>query len=436
MAPRVSRRLQRFAQSVYILASRKTGGGRERGSLPREHKGEASMHDARRGGWRAPLLATIGAVALLVSGLCAATAGAKSPKTVWLCKPGKMSNPCKEDRTATIVSTSGGETIEKQKAAGSRPIDCFYVYPTVSGQTTGNSNLNIEGEETQIAVDQASRFSQVCKVYAPMYPQVTIDAELEEVGSGGFNPEQVETAYAGVLSAWHEYLAKFNKGHGVVLIGHSQGAGMLRKLIKQELDPNPAQRKLLVSALLMGGNVSVPEGQREGGDFQNIPSCRTAFETHCVVAYSTFLQTPPEDTLFGVVDGPVATLGGGPASGENLQVLCVNPTLLEQNGGSGALVPYESTKTIPGFLESFVQVPSAPTPWVSDPGHYTAQCVHSGDTTWLQVTNVGPEGDPQEVRAETLGPTFGLHLEDINLPLGNLVNMVRLQSAAYMFENN
>jgi predicted esterase len=43
-----------------------------------------------------------------------------------------------------------------------------------------------------------------------------------------------------------------------VLIGHSQGAGMLIHLMRQEVDPNPTQRRQMVSALLMGGNVSVP----------------------------------------------------------------------------------------------------------------------------------------------------------------------------------
>jgi hypothetical protein len=242
----------------------------------------------------------------------------------------------------------------------------------------------------------------------------------------------VATAYAGVLSAWHEYLAKFNNGRGVVLIGHSQGSGMLRELIKNEVDTHAAQRHLLVSALLMGGNVSVPAGQVVGGDFQHVPACQAVWETHCVVAYSTFLQKPPENTLFGVVEGPVATLGGGPASGENLQVLCVNPTLLIQGGGSGPLLPYKSTAHFPGpFLGLFVQTPSAPTPWVGTPGQYTAQCEHAGNKTWLQVANVGPPGDTRLQLAETLGPTFGLHLEDINIALGNLVGLVRVQSASY-----
>ena len=395
------------------------------------------MHDARTQRptrthrSRTLLLGALGAAALLVPAAFAASASAS---TVWLCKPGQASNPCASDLTTTVQTGSGASFVEKSQDAINPPIDCFYIYPTVSEQTTANANLAIEPVETQVAIDQASRFSQVCKVYAPIYPQLTIPTLLAEVPTGAFNPAYVATAYAGVEAAWHEYLAKYNDGRGVVLIGHSQGAGMLRLLMKKEIDPNPAQRHLLVSAYLMGGNVSVPEGKLVGGDFQNIPACQTAVSTGCVVAYSTFLNEPPADTLFGVVQGPVSTLGGGPATGKNLQVLCVNPTLLLQNGGSGPLLPYESTTPFPGaFLGLFWQTPSASTPWVSTPGQYTAKCEHSGAHTWLQVTNVGPPGDPRLQLAETLGPTFGLHLYDVNIALGNLVDLAGLQSLAYQF---
>ncbi len=62
-------------------------------------------------------------------------------------------------------------------------------------------------------------------------------------------------------------MQKYNKGRGIVLIGHSQGSLMLEQLIKEQFDPNAALRKQLVSAMLLGGNVLVPEGQREGGTF-------------------------------------------------------------------------------------------------------------------------------------------------------------------------
>ena len=90
-----------------------------------------------------------------------------------------------------------------------------------------------------------------------------------------------------------------------MLIGHSQGSLMLIKLIKQEIDNSPAMRKLLVSAILLGGNVLVPEGQLEGGSFKNVPACTSATDTGCVIAYSSFTKEPPANSFFGRPDSPL-----------------------------------------------------------------------------------------------------------------------------------
>ena len=276
-----------------------------------------------------------------------ATASPAAPSnTVWLCRPGLADNPCESDLTTTVMSADGSSTVEAAAPAEDPPIDCFYVYPTVSGQTTANANLHIDPEEKAVAVQQAARFSQVCKVYAPMYRQYTVTIIRKP---GAATAAVRALAYGDVLSAWQDYLAHYNNGRGVVLIGHSQGAVMLTHLITSEIDPNPDVRARLVSALLIGGNVTVAAGQDVGGDFQNIPACRSADQTGCVVAYSSFIQPPPADSGFGRV-------GAGPRGAEqtdgNLQVLCVNPASL--SGGTGPLEPYFSATRLPGVLGALI----------------------------------------------------------------------------------
>jgi hypothetical protein len=391
---------------------------------------DGSIAAARR---RVRLLAVVAAGALTATtgGLVAdsAQAAAKPAKTVWLCKPGKPNNPCLSSLETTVVQTNGSTSAEKAKKAAKPPIDCFYVYPTVSEQPTENANLEIEPQETQVAIDQASRFSQDCRVYAPMYPQITLAA----LNSGKpVSPTASITAYLGVVKAFEEYLTKFNKGRGFVLIGHSQGALLLKQLIKEFIDPNPALRKQLVSAVLLGGNVLVPEGKLVGGDFQNVPACQAAAQTGCVIAYSTFLKEPPEGSFFGRAQSPLLDPG---ATNEGMQVLCVNPTLLSQNGGTGPLLPYASTTPFPGELGFFQEAPTGSTPWVASPGEYTAQCHNENGASFLQVNPVGTAVDPPEYVKEELGPDWGLHLYDVNIALGNLVKTVAIQSQAYMFEN-
>jgi len=81
------------------------------------------------------------------------TASPPAPSnTVWLCRPGLADNPCESDLTTTVVSVDGTSTTEAAAPAKDPPIDCFYVYPTVSSQQTENANLNIDPEEKAVAV--------------------------------------------------------------------------------------------------------------------------------------------------------------------------------------------------------------------------------------------------------------------------------------------
>src|SRR5579859_6871466 len=52
----------------------------------------------------------------------------------WLCRPGQADDPCVSDLTATAVLASGASRVERASVAAHPPVDCFYVYPTVSGQ--------------------------------------------------------------------------------------------------------------------------------------------------------------------------------------------------------------------------------------------------------------------------------------------------------------
>jgi len=351
----------------------------------------------------------------------AASPSAAPSNTVWLCRPGLADNPCESDLTTTVLSADGTSTNEPVVPAKDPPIDCFYVYPTVSLQTTQNANLQIDPDEKTVAIQQAARFSQVCKVYAPMYRQRTVK------GLGSWTQASLDLAYGDVLAAWQDYMAHYNNGRGVVFIGHSQGTGMLTRLIAAEVDPSPDMRRLLVSALLIGGNVTVAVGQDVGGDFQNIPACRSTSQTGCVVAYSSFNEPPPPDSFFGRVGvGPRAT----EQVGKNLEVLCVNPASL--SGGTGSLKAYYSTAPLSGVFGRLVEAASSvPTPWLSTPDQYTAHCESSGDANWLQVDTTSIPGDQRPVVSQVLGPTWGLHLVDVNIALGNLVDLVRQQTAAF-----
>lgn len=351
-----------------------------------------------------------------------ATSQDGSGGVLWLCRPGRRPDPCAASRRATSVSGTGAVTHQRGAPAGRRPVDCFYVYPTVSTQDRPNATITVDPQEVGIAEAQASRFSQDCRVYAPVYPQGTI----EGLGSATRSHEQ-EVAYAGLLRAWHDYLDRYNHGRRFVLIGHSQGAVILTNLVQHEIDGNRALRRRMVSAILLGGNVLVRAGARTGGDFAHVPTCDRASETGCVVAYSTYMGNPPADGLFGRVGQGAPSLASAP-SGVPLEVACVSPSALLGRGD--ALDAYFPTagSTAEHDLSWWPQF-EEPTQWVRYPGLYTAQCRHADGAHWLDVA-VHQGVVTRPVVSAFPSATWGLHVNDVNLELGDLVALVHREIAA------
>jgi hypothetical protein len=346
---------------------------------------------------------------------------------VWLCKPGAEPNPCRESLETTVHSSSGESRVENPALPSDPPIDCFYVYPTVSGQPSTNANKDKDPELNAIARYQAARYSQVCRVFAPVYRQQT----LAGLGAGG-SAAALQLAYGDVREAWTDYLTHENHGRGFVLIGHSQGSRMLRGLLRREIESRSDVRRRLISAVLLGGNVTVRKGQRIGGDFQYVPACAAADDTGCAIAWSTFNETPPFNARYGRVPASDDS-GFGFPTGSDYEILCTNPASLSSNLRS-PLQTYLRSEPFPGLLGVLLvemyggPPPSAPTPWLQPRDHYTGRCERRDGANVLMLEPIAG--------ARRLNPapdaTWGLHLADGNIALGNLVEVVGRQARAFL----
>jgi hypothetical protein len=347
----------------------------------------------------------------------------------WLCRPGRH-DACDVDLTTTVVASDGTLTRETWSATPNAPIDCFYVYPTVSTDPTPNSDMTADAAELNVVRQQFARFASVCRPYAPLYRQVTLAGLRRMLGAGGGGALDRGLQYDDVRDAWSHYLAHDNQGRGFVLVSHSQGSFILSRLIREEIDGKPVQSRM-VSAILPGATLAVPRGKDVGGTFQHVPLCRSASQTGCVITYASFRSTmaPPANTLFGKV------------ADQNLVAACTNPAAL--GGGSGDLHAYLST----GGQTITVTIPPKPwvvperpigTPWVSVPGLLTARCTSNDNAAYLEVTVHGDPSDPRtdditgdiSANGQVLA-NWGLHLVDVNLAMGNLVAIVGRQAGAW-----
>ena len=349
----------------------------------------------------------------------------------WLCRPGR-NDACNVDMTTTIISPDGKLTRETWKSDPAAPIDCFYVYPTVSTDATPNSDMTPDPAELNVIRQQFARFASKCRPYAPMYRQVTL-AGLRTRLAGGTSGSSLSRGiqYDDVRDAWRYYLDHDNNGRPFVLLAHSQGSFILDELIRNEIDGKPIQSRM-VSAILLGATLSVPRGKDVGGSFQHVPLCHSATQTGCVITYVSFRSTipPPANTLFGKVPDP------------NMIAACTNPAALA--GGVGNLHSYLSSdgRTIVGITPPKPWVmPERPidTPWVSVPGLLSAECKTNANATYLEVTVHGDSADPRTDnivgdlgRGDQVQAEWGLHLVDFNIAMGNLVEIVEQQGKAWL----
>lgn len=327
----------------------------------------------------------------------------------WLCRPGR-DDVCSRPLLSTAISPADGAATRKTSTPDpAAPIDCFYVYPTVSREPAANADMAASPEVEHAAAQQFARFAGVCRPFAPIYRQTTVAAM-----NGQVQGADSELAYDDVRAAWRAYLAKDNHGRGVVLVGHSQGSSHLTRLISEEIDGKPDQR-LLVSAIIPGANIQVRTDGKAGGEFPHIPPCRSAVQTGCVIGYSTFLASDPP--------GPKSYFGR--SLGPGLADLCVNPGELIDHGALDSVLP--TTGRVAEVLG---------TPLVENSGLASAACTTSGDRTFLAISvpSTGAGAATLERALEYLdsrGQGWGLHPLDINLTLGDLVEIVSRQGHAW-----
>lgn len=365
------------------------------------------------------------AVLAAIIGGCAAS-GAVAPAiaadaTVWLCRPGMATtNFCETDRAGvpwdldTTVVPSAGPLSERAFTPAADPkVDCFYVYPTVDARY--NSKREPRNEVIGVTLAQAVAFRSVCRLFVPIYRQLSPTGPLTVAAQ--------RLAYTDVATAWKEYLANDNDGRGVILLGHSQGTGVLTELIQKEVDGDPAARARIVSALLIGGTVLVPNGKDVGGSFQQMPACRVQTQTGCVVAYHTSRGRPSPFMLFGRSSTP------------GQQMLCVNPAALA--GGAATMDSMMPTRhlTLPALnlvMSSLgrVALPRYASGFASYPGLVRGRCERRGAVTALGVTAAA--GDPRP-RLPSGGFSFvGLHVLDYNIALADLLRLTAAQADAYV----
>lgn len=365
-----------------------------------------------------------GVLAVAATGVAQAEPTGQGTATTWLCRPGMTGNPCDGSLRTTDLGT--GQVSDPPAVADKdKPVDCFYIYPTVSSQVALTQDLVAQPEARSIAQFQAGRFDSECRVFAPVYRQVTLPAV--PVALAGVDITQ--PGYQDIVDAWNDYMAHDNHGRGVVIISHSQGTLLARKLIREHIESDAQQRSQLVGAFLMGGNVTVAQGSTTGGDFSSVPLCTQRGQYGCVVAYST-AQHDPLVSFFGNADPGLMSMRWGLPYGPGYQVACTDPAVL-----SGDATPQPVTVPSDPYAFGIVSIlldyttlpdafPHSDSPWTSTSSRGVGHCETQGAYTFYKVSLDGPD-HLNDI------PLFESHLIDMNYGPDRLVSIAHQQIQAW-----
>lgn len=351
-------------------------------------------------------------------------AGYSSPRyadpNAWLCLPGRANDACAANLDSTELRADGTRVIVAEPPPASAPaVDCFYVYPTLDNSPEPGNHIDFTHIEHLVGAVQAQvgHFRDVCTIYAPLYRQVTIGTYMQPEAT---QEKFMAVAAADIVDAFRHYMSRYNRGRKVVLIGHSQGADMITRLLKQYFDGDNggALRAQLLLAMPIGGHLEVPRGQLVGGTFAHIAVCSRANETGCVVGYRSVVAGVSGPTLDQVAPGHVS--------------VCVNPTALDGP-------PHPTSRTYLLLTDRLrahvVKGDEITTQFILLRDYYKAECVETQPGIMPLAMSVAvaasdPRPNPIAFDARIFRGVMGLHLVDLQLVQGDLIDLIAHRIAA------
>ena len=238
---------------------------------------------------------------------------------MWVARPGLQNDPAQ-------WLPEGASTAP----VGSARAAIFFVHPTsYMEKAHWNAPLDDEDANNRAALftqTMASAFTAAGDVWAPRYRQASLAAVLD----GEEGPRAYDLAYGDVSRAFAHYLAKANDGRPFVLVGHSQGALMVRRLLQEHVRGTPLAARM-VAAYVVG--VAVLEGDF-AHDLAGLLPCRGEDDTGCVLSWNTFQAGSDAQSYRARAQGPF--LAAHPEG--DARLLCNDPvTLAGRARGSGAL---------------------------------------------------------------------------------------------------
>lgn len=217
----------------------------------------------------------------------------------------------------------------------------FFIHPTsYIDKSQWNAPLGDERAERFAQTylrGMASPFNQASEIWAPRYRQATFGAFLTDKPEG---QQAIDAAYADVALAFAQFRESVDPAKPIVLVGHSQGALHLMRLLKEEVAESDLKDRLVV-AYVIGWPISLEHDL----PLMGVLPCNEPNSTGCVISWSSFAEPAEPDDL---LESYATSLGLDGQPRGNSNILCTNPLTGSLGGEAeaalnlGTLVPDSS----------------------------------------------------------------------------------------------
>ena len=229
---------------------------------------------------------------------------------------------------------------------GGKPLKAavFFIHPT-SYLAKAHWNAPLDDIESRERAElftrgMASPFNGSADLWAPRYRQAAFGAFLTDAPEAR---QALDAAYGDVLMAFDHFVATIDKNAPIVLVGHSQGAFHLRRLLEDRVAGKPIAKRI-AAAYAIGWPVSLTHDLPAMG----LPPCATPAQTGCVVSWLSFAE--PADNRM-LLEGYARQPGLDGQSVGGSAFLCTNPLTgtvggeAPAAGNLGTLVPEIEAKS-------------------------------------------------------------------------------------------
>ncbi|SMC59700.1 Protein of unknown function [Desulfocicer vacuolatum DSM 3385] len=176
-----------------------------------------------------------------------------------------------------------------------KDVDVFYAYPTVYFDADP-PNMDITDEKNrQDVIDkmnaQMGLYSPYTNIFAPYYRQMYRDGfddlPAEEAS------ELLNVAYEDIVCAFKYYMQNLNDGRPFILVGHSQGAGILVDLLRNEFH-NESYMEKMIAAYTTGVSIM----NSDTVNYPWIKIAQSATDLGVVIIYNTLDSQHYESSSF------------------------------------------------------------------------------------------------------------------------------------------